>query len=293
MKLHITYDHPIPINAFEWTPATYRQTPHAHTSLEIGLCLYGKGDFFFGNKRYPVRPGDLFLVNHVERHIAQSNPNDPSTYLFINFDPAILLTEEPELLLPFSYRSTHFCNHIVGDSSLAQQLTPWVHAISNELMEKSPGYLAMAKSALIQLCGRLLRHYNGLLTEAERKTMVQSVRQVQSLASLVEQRHREPIQLGDLADELGLSVSRVSRAFLETTGYRFTDYLAFLRIQSAKQDLTGTDKAVTQIAFECGFQSLPTFYRTFKSIVGTSPNVYRQSMGFAPHAKNEKSELIY
>ncbi|OPA73598.1 AraC family transcriptional regulator [Paenibacillus selenitireducens] len=281
MKLHITYDHPIPINAFEWTPATYRQSPHVHASLEIGLCLSGKGAFFFGNKRYAASPGDLFIVNNEERHIAQSDPDDPSRYLFINFDAAMLLAEEPGLLLPFSYRSTHFCNHIAGGSALAQELTPWILAIAEELQVKSAGYLAMAKSALIQLCGRLLRHYNGLLTEVERQTMVQSVRQIQSLAALVEQRYREPISLGELADELGLSVSRVSRAFLETTGYRFSDYVSLLRIQSAKQDLTGTDKAVAHIAFECGFQSLPTFYRVFKEIVGMSPIVYRQSIGVA------------
>ena len=281
MKLHITYDHPIPINAFEWTPATYQQTPHMHASLEIGLCLSGKGSFSFGNKRYTARSGDLFLVNQEERHVAQSHSDDPSRYLFINFDPVILLAEDPGLLLPFSYRSTHFCNHIAGGSVLAQQLTPWILTIADELQQKSPGYLAMAKSALIQLCGRLLRHYNGLLTEDERLIMVKSIHQVQSLAALVEQRHREPIGLGELADELGLSVSRVSRVFLETTGYRFSDYVSQLRVQSAKRDLTGTDKAVATIAFECGFQSLPTFYRVFKEIVGMSPIVYRQSMGSA------------
>ncbi|WP_152393270.1 helix-turn-helix transcriptional regulator [Paenibacillus guangzhouensis] len=280
MKLHITYDHPIPINVFEWTPASYRQTPHVHTSLEIGLCLSGQGFFYFGTKRYPVRAGDIFLVNNMERHIAQSDPDDPSHYLFINFDAAMLLAEEPELLLPFSYSSTHFCNHITADSPLARQLAHWIHAIAEELHQKAPGYLALAKSALIQLCGHLLRHNRGLLTDDERQSMVQSIRHSQSLAALVEQRHREPIHLAELADELGLSVSRVSRAFLETTGYRFNEYVSLLRIQSAKHDLISTDKAITQIAFECGFQSLPTFYRVFKTIVGTSPNVYRDSMGF-------------
>ncbi|OIB03952.1 AraC family transcriptional regulator [Paenibacillus sp. LC231] len=285
MKLHIAYDHPIPINAFEWTPATYRQPPHMHASLEIGLCLTGKGYFFFGNKQYAANPGDLFLVNNEERHIAQSAPDDPSRYLFVNFDPALLLAEEPGLLLPFSYRSTHFCNHIMGGSPLAKQLTPWVLAIAEELREKSPGYLAMAKSALIQLCGRLLRHYGGLLTDKERHHMVHSVRQAQSLAALVEHRYHEPVSLGELADELGLSISRVSRAFLETTGYRFSEYVSLLRVQAAKRELAGTDKAVADIAFECGFQSLPTFYRVFKETVGLSPVRYRQSIGVTKMSK--------
>lgn len=279
MKLHITYDHPIPINAFEWTPTTNRQSPHMHSSLEVGLCLSGKGYFFFGGKRYTACPGDLFIVNNEERHIAQSDPDDPSRYLFINFDPALLLAEEPGLLLPFSYRSTHFRNHISGSSPLAGELAPWILAIAQELREKSPGYLAMAKSALIQLCGRLLRHYSELCSDDEQQTIVQTVRQAQSLANLVERRFREPLSLAGLADELGVSASRISRAFLETTGYRFPDYVSLMRVQAAKRELTGSDKAVADIAFECGFQSLPTFYRVFKDIVGVSPVIYRQSMG--------------
>jgi AraC-like DNA-binding protein len=128
----------------------------------------------------------------------------------------------------------------MSGSPLATQLTPWMLAIAEELREKSPGYLVMAKSALIQLCSRLLRHYNGLLTEDERHHMVHSVRQAQSLAALVEHRYHEPVSLGELA---------------------------------------GTDKTVADIAFECGFQSLPTFYRVFKETVGLSPIRYRQSIG--------------
>ena len=284
MKLHITYDHPIPINAFEWTPSFDRQSPHMHSSLEVGLCLSGKGRFFFGSKSYAACPGDLFIVNNEERHVAQSDPHDPSRYLFINFDPALLLAEDPGLLLPFSYRSTRFRNHIAGGSPLAQELTPWIHAIAQELRDKSPGYLAMAKSALVQLCGRMLRHYSDLLNDDERQTMVQAVRQAHSLAALVERRFREPLSLAELADELGASVSRISRAFVETTGYRFSDYVSLLRVQAAKQELLGTDKAVADIAFECGFQSLPTFYRVFKDTVGVSPVAYRQSMGSVQQA---------
>ncbi|MCU6707384.1 AraC family transcriptional regulator [Paenibacillus sp. J5C_2022] len=279
MKLHITYDHPIPINAFQWTPATYPQPPHVHTSLEIGLCLSGKGWFSFGNKRYAADIGDLFLVNNEERHIAMSDTNDPSRYLFLNFDASLLLAEDPALLLPFSYRSTRFCNHIPGGSTLAEQLAPWMHAVARELNEQKPGYLAMAKSGLVQLCGHLLRHYSELLSEDMRQSIVQTARHVQLLTDAVEHRFREPITLQQLADELGLSISRISRAFLETTGYRFSDYLSLLRVQAAKRELAGTDKTIAHIAFECGFQSLPTFYRVFKTYAGMSPAAYRLSLG--------------
>lgn len=51
MKLNITYDHDIAINAFRWTPSNAEQPLHYHTSLEIGYCISGKGELYFGAKK--------------------------------------------------------------------------------------------------------------------------------------------------------------------------------------------------------------------------------------------------
>lgn len=279
MKLTITYEHDVPINAFHWTPKTYRQPLHAHPSLEMGLCLSGTGRFYFGRKQYDVKQGDVFLVNNGELHIAQSDADDPSRYLFLNFDSALLMAEDPSLLLPFSYRSAHFSNLIPSGSALAQAVTPHMLTIEKELRELMPGYKAMAKSALIQLSGLLLRHYHGGLSPSRQLSLAQSMNQTKALAQLVEQRYREPLSLQDIAGELGISVSRASRVFHETTGRRFADYVAMLRVQEAKRLLAGSDKQVAHIGFECGFQSLATFYRSFKESTGASPIHYRQTLG--------------
>src|SRR5690554_681020 len=90
VKLNITYEQDILINVFKWTPKAYLEPLHYHASLEIGYCISGAGQFYFGEKCYTVQPGDLFLVNNSELHIAQSDASNPSRYIFINFDPRIL-----------------------------------------------------------------------------------------------------------------------------------------------------------------------------------------------------------
>ncbi|MFC4812928.1 AraC family transcriptional regulator [Paenibacillus sp. GCM10023250] len=247
MKLIITYEHDVPINAFRWTPHAYRQPLHAHASLEIGLCLSGTGRFYFGRKAYEVNRGDVFLVNNEELHIAQSDPDDPSRFLFLNFDGALLLAEDPGLLLPFAYRSPRFRNLIPAGSPLAEAVGPWMLAVERELRDREPGCLAMAKSALIQLCGLLLRHYNRELTAEQQLSAARSANQTKALAQLVEKRFREPIGLRDVAEELGISMSRASRVFRETTGRRFADYVALLRVQEAKRLLAGSDRQAAHI----------------------------------------------
>lgn len=53
-------------------------------------------------------------------------------------------------------------------------------------------------------------------------------------------------------------------------------YLAVTRIEEAKKLLTGSDKDITSICFEVGFETLSSFYRTFKQLVGRTPKQYRR-----------------
>ena len=49
--------------------------------------------------------------------------------------------------------------------------------------------------------------------------------------------------------------------------------------------LRETDRSVTDVCFDIGFESLGTFSRTFKEIVGETPSGYRSGHGpiVAPH----------
>jgi AraC-like DNA-binding protein len=63
--------------------------------------------------------------------------------------------------------------------------------------------------------------------------------------------------------------------FRKITGINFTDYLARLRIERAKNLLLNPNLRISEIAFEVGFQSLTHFNRVFKRVLGQSPTDYR------------------
>jgi AraC-like DNA-binding protein len=51
------------------------------------------------------------------------------------------------------------------------------------------------------------------------------------------------------------------------------------RIERAARKLDGSDASITQIAFDCGFNDLSYFIKTFKEIKGVSPSKYRKKFG--------------
>lgn|GEM_PF-4832659 len=66
------------------------------------------------------------------------------------------------------------------------------------------------------------------------------------------------------------------RAFKKLTGLSPQRFRAALRIELAKRLLVETDRPVTEISFDAGYNSLGTFVRTFTALVGVSPGQMRR-----------------
>ncbi len=86
----------------------------------------------------------------------------------------------------------------------------------------------------------------------------------------------QPLPLGLVARQAGLSESHFCRLFKEASGITFTDYISRCRIDWAKRELLKPDARISEIAFLVGYQSLSQFNRSFARIVGRSPTVYRR-----------------
>lgn len=95
-------------------------------------------------------------------------------------------------------------------------------------------------------------------------------------ARVIRERYQDPLSLGEVAREVGLSRERLSRLFHETLGITFSDYLKEVRLGYARRSLTETPSPVTDIAYASGFQSLSQFNRHFKTAEGMSPSAYRR-----------------
>ncbi len=86
----------------------------------------------------------------------------------------------------------------------------------------------------------------------------------------------ENIAARDIAAASGLSTNYLSRLFRERTGIGPHEYLVFIRLQHAAQELVSTNDSITEIAFRCGFSDSNYFKDAFKNRFGTGPRAYRK-----------------
>jgi transcriptional regulator GlxA family with amidase domain len=86
-----------------------------------------------------------------------------------------------------------------------------------------------------------------------------------------------------LARVSGVSEAHFARSFKEAFGLPPHRYLLTRRVERAIALLRDTDLAITQIAFDTGWESLGTFGRTFRDVTGESPSAIRASAREAAH----------
>jgi len=76
-----------------------------------------------------------------------------------------------------------------------------------------------------------------------------------------------------------MSYSYFSRCFYRITGKSFKEYLNLTRINRAEKAILTTDKSVTEIAGDCGFNSVSYFISTYKKLKGVTPLSLRNHRG--------------
>jgi len=85
----------------------------------------------------------------------------------------------------------------------------------------------------------------------------------------------EELSLANVAKAAGASVFHFCKVFHKTTGLKFTDYVARIRLEDARTRLLNPNLRISEIAYDVGFQSLTQFNRTFKRVFGQSPSDFR------------------
>lgn len=86
----------------------------------------------------------------------------------------------------------------------------------------------------------------------------------------------EKIKVEDMADELFISRSYLSKVFHKESGETLSSFILREKTEEAKRLLSYSDKSLAAISLYLGFSSQSHFSRVFRSYVGLSPLEYRK-----------------
>ena len=86
-------------------------------------------------------------------------------------------------------------------------------------------------------------------------------------------RREDVPRVSELAAIHGLTPEYVSRSFRDRFGVRISDYMKVIQVRAAQHLLRTTDLNTTRIAYQCGFGTRRSFFRTYRRLAGSSPAV--------------------
>ena len=107
---------------------------------------------------------------------------------------------------------------------------------------------------------------------------VKENRKAYSIVEFIFRNYKEDITPKMLANEFKITVSELQQTLLYQVEKNFEDYLNCVRINYASELLLKTDRTITDIAMEVGYNSYKTFTRNFLKFRVMTPSVYRKSV---------------
>jgi AraC family L-rhamnose operon transcriptional activator RhaR/AraC family L-rhamnose operon regulatory protein RhaS len=253
---------------------------HSHNFDELVIILKGTAMHVIDEQNFPVRAGDVFVISQNHEHqyvdmhgLALANILfDPEALMMDRWDIRALPGFHALFSLEPAFRTRHnFQSRLQLPEPLLNQTNEIIRDLTMETEHRNPGYRVMAKGLFMQLAVSLSRAYSSKPTEESMDLL-----RIGDAIAHIETLYSEKISLDELAQKSHLSQRHFSRVFQECIGRSPIDHLMHVRCQKAAELLKGTDRTITDIAFDCGFSDSNYFTRCFRKTTNMTPKQYRK-----------------
>lgn len=250
---------------------SFNFTWHSHRDYELTLILKGKGRRFVGDNISDFNPGDLIFTGPGLPHTWYSE-NKCETIL-IQFKGNFLGEEFfslPELspLKMFFHKASRGLAFDVATVKVVEKMMRKMEKLSSVkrilLLLEILDTLASSNAYTALSTKQFSMHLQG----AKEK-------RIDKVCTYINENYLESMNLQQISKVASMSSQAFCRFFKHSTGKVFNDYLSELRIAHASMLLIETDKSVSEVCFESGFNNLSNFNRRFSRLKGMSPRQYR------------------
>lgn len=251
---------------------------HYHNLYEIYYLYSGEKYYYINDKCYPIKKGDLVIVNKYDIHYTAAAENQGSERMLVDFKEDFLKEMLPLKdidLLECFHKDFNVIELSLQDQSLVETL---FNRMLQEFEKKKDGYLAYLKSSLIQLL-IIINRYSREKNVVKTGYINQTHKMISEITGYISNHFAEDITLQTIGEKFYISTYYFSRTFKKVTGLTFVDYLNNVRIKEAQKLLRKSNISITKIGETVGFKSTTHFGRVFKKLTGVSPMNYRKNKG--------------
>ena len=249
---------------------------HWHTEFEFVYVETGTVYFGISDKQFALSEGQGVFINSkiLHRYFSQGNAIVPNFVLMPYFIAAQDSLIYQKYVLPIMASPM--------DYQIFSSDIPWqAQALSlmREMMaaQENASDVELVNSYLIQKIWHILYQNTDVEHMGKKENYsASSQARLQLMMQYIHQKFAYNISLSDIADQAKVSKSTALNLFQRYLGISPETYLFNYRLQEAAKLLASTEKKVTVISKDTGFDSVDYFCKAFKKYYKLTPTEYRK-----------------
>ncbi|ADE53383.1 helix-turn-helix domain-containing protein [Coraliomargarita akajimensis] len=259
----------------EWDAKDFDSPHHFHPEIEITEILASKGERLVGDRFDSYQPGDLAMLGSNLPHRYKNWKSNRSHSRVIQF--------LPDAFGPGFFDLPEFrkVKQLFQDASRGLSFSAETRAAASSIIA-SIFKLPPGPQRLIQLIELL----DLLSQDKEREALAshdfmapekaEQSERLQRILNYIDTHWQDKISLDEVSKVACLHPQSLSRYFRQHLRKTFQEYLIELRLSRAARELLETKRTIADIAYDCGFNNLANFNRSFLAHYSITPRDYRK-----------------
>lgn len=242
---------------------------HMHSDMEFLFVISGRVAVRVEENIYRLEQGDMLLVNVNRNHSYSASPDIVMGRFLIAYNKIREYLGKSEVLF--------WCNSVEDVNSAYEELKKLVCRIFNQYMYKGSTNSLYLHSLYFQMMHLMAESF--LLSVDDHRYEVktdQEDHRLQQIFAYIRTNYSQNITLEDMARELYLSPTYISKYIKKHCGMRFMELLTAVRLNHAVEDLLYLDTSIMKIALDNGFSSVAACNKAFKDAYQMTPSQFRK-----------------
>lgn len=236
--------------------------PHFHSSIELVYVTGGKLKATLNGVSYTAGENQILISSSYTVHRYETE----------TYSDAIVLTVPLYFIPAYDKILAHSCfaQNLYKDDEPESEILHCLNVLSHEGAGAHKLSENILKGYIYVIVGMLIDRVGLVPIEDEPNRSL-----TKEILIYLQNNYLCPVSLETLSRDFGYSQSRFSHIFNTYFSCSIAEYVGTLRCRHAASLLTNNSIPITDAAMSSGFESMRTFYRSFKHCFGITPSQYR------------------